>query len=139
MRTNKVRITESRLRGMIREAVKQVLRENEVTLPGSLQKVKLPDGMKPRIRGQYTISDLIEVLQECDGNERVEVYDGKDGFSTIYAAIGPYLFLSDRDFLNYVQSELNAQEERRNEYGRYGGGEGNAYLSNPSSLPAGWQ
>ena len=118
-----MKITESRLRRIIREAVKSVV--NEAACFGN--------------NGQMTVGELEQALSEYGGkNERVEVFDGKNTNHCVYAFENGRLFLSEEDYENHKRrGEEYAQKWADEHDGRYGGGEGLGY--GPSDMPAGWQ
>ena len=125
MNRRTVTLTEARLRNMIREAVKGIINEYHD-----------PTGYGD---SQLTVGDLLFALEQYGGeNERVEIFDGVNGFKCIHCIDGPYLFTSRKDYETYKKRGEEYEKRYSEEHsGKYGGGEGNQYLSNPSSLPAG--
>ena len=129
MRNNKrtIKLSESDLHRVIKESVRRILNEDYY------------DHNKSDHENQLTIDDLMGFWERYGGlNERVEVFDGVNGFKTVHWAEGNLLFLSRKDYDTYLKRGEEYERERAEEHsGKYGGGEGNQYLSNPSSLPAG--
>ena len=118
-------LTENRLRGMIREAVRRVI--NEYVDPTGYG------------NSQLTVGDLLAAWEQYGGkDERVEIFDGVNGFKCVHCIDGNYLFMRRDDYERYKKGVEEYDKQYAEEHsGKYGGGEGNQYLSNPSSLPAG--
>lgn len=128
MRNNKrtIRLSESDLHRVIKESVRKIVNEYY-------------DHNKSDYENQLTIDELIGIWENYGGlNERVEIFDGINGFKTVHWADGNQLFLSRKDYETYLKKQEGGERRYAEEHsGKYGGGEGNQYLSNPSSLPAG--
>ncbi len=123
----RIRLSERDLHRMIKESVRRILNED------------IYDHNKSDHENQLTIDDLMGIWERYGGlNERVEVFDGVNGFKTVHWADGNQLFLSRKDYDTYLKKQEEGERRYAEEHsGKYGGGEGNQYLSNPSSLPAG--
>ena len=123
----RIRLSESDLHKVIKESVRRILNEDYY------------DHNKSGHENQLTIDELMGYWERYGGlNERVEVFDGVNGFKTVHWADGNLLFLSRKDYDTYLKRGEESEREWAEEHGgKYGGGEGNQYLSNPSSLPAG--
>ena len=126
----RVRLTEGDLHRIVKESVKGVINEYQ----GKFSNTPIPHRVYD---GQLTAKELIDVLQEFDPNRRVEVYVGNRTFRCISDAQPETnsLFLSGDDYDEWKNNSTSTVGPTpHDDYG-----EGFEYLSNPSSLPAGWQ
>ena len=120
-----IRLSESDLHRIISESVRRVINEYDD-----------PTGYG---NSQLTVGDLLAAWEQYGGkNERVEIFDGVNGFKCVHCIDGNYLFMSRKDYETYKKRGEEYDKQYAKEHsGKYGGGEGNQYLSNPSNLPAG--